>query len=341
MKNNVTIQDLADSLGMSRNTVSKALNGKHVPLKTRNAVISAAIEMGYKGYKLAANSETTSLVQKHIIILSSRLLMNMNYYILVLRGIEEALIDHDIELSQFNITNPSSFSKFKHYVSNNKVDGIICIEFLDPTYVSEIVELCIPLVFVDFPVCHMPMNGHYDIVLPESKNAVMHLCLQLIQNENCKTFGFVGDYQHCLSFYERYSGMREALFLTGLSNNPQYSILYSDSKSYSAEVLQEAILALPSLPDCFIAANDTIAINLMKALKSLKIHVPKEIKVIGFDNIMDAKTANPPLTTFNVNKRELGRHTISVILDRIANPSQANYTIYISSKLIIRGSTLC
>ena len=49
MKNNVTIQDIAGALGMSRNTVSKALNGKHVPVKTRNAVISAAVVMGYKG----------------------------------------------------------------------------------------------------------------------------------------------------------------------------------------------------------------------------------------------------------------------------------------------------
>ncbi|MFV0343369.1 MAG: LacI family DNA-binding transcriptional regulator [Anaerocolumna sp.] len=339
MKNNVTIQDLANALGMSRNTVSKALNGKHVPMKTRNAVINGAIEMGYKGYKLVANSGRTSLISKRIVILSSRLLMNMNYYILVLRGIEEALIDHDIELSQFNITNSGSFTKFKHYLANNKVDGIISIEFFDTTFVSEIVESGIPSVFLDFPVCHIPMNGRFDILLPESRNAVMHFCLHLIQNESCKTFGFVGDYQHCLSFYDRYSGMREALFLTGLPNNPQYSILYNDSKSYSVEMLQDAILALPSLPDCFIAANDTIAINLMKVLKILKIHVPKEIKVIGFDNIMAAKTATPPLTTFNVNKRELGKQIISILLDRIANPSQANFTIYISSKLIIRAST--
>ena len=123
MKNTVTIQDLANALGMSRNTVSKALNGKHVPAKTRNAVINVAIEMGYKGYKLAANSEG-SLGQKRFLILSSRLLMNINYYIHVLRGIEESLTDYDIELVQFSITNPASFSKFKRYLSDYKVDSI-------------------------------------------------------------------------------------------------------------------------------------------------------------------------------------------------------------------------
>ena len=51
MKKSVTIQDIANALNLSRNTVSKALNGKHVPIKTRNTVINAAVEMGYKSYK--------------------------------------------------------------------------------------------------------------------------------------------------------------------------------------------------------------------------------------------------------------------------------------------------
>ena len=80
MKNSVTIQDIANALHLSRNTVSKALNGKHVPIKTRNAVINTAIEMGYKGYKIVATVDVTQ-GHKRIILLSSRLLMNIKYYI--------------------------------------------------------------------------------------------------------------------------------------------------------------------------------------------------------------------------------------------------------------------
>ena len=58
MNNSVTIQDIANALGLSRNTVSKALNGKNVPAKTRNAVITAAIEMGYRGYDIVAGALT-------------------------------------------------------------------------------------------------------------------------------------------------------------------------------------------------------------------------------------------------------------------------------------------
>ena len=338
MKNAVTIQDLANALGMSRNTVSKALNGKHVPAKTRNAVINTAIEMGYKGYKLAANSEG-SLGQKRFLILSSRLLMNINYYIHVLRGIEESLTDYDIELVQFSITNPASFSKFKRYLSDYKVDGIICIEFFEPQYISELLELGLALVFLDFPLYTAPLKGRYDIVLPESCDAVKGFCMQLIAEEDCKTFGFVGDFRHCRSFYERFTGMKEALFLSGLPVDLQYSILHDDAMPYEPQQLAEAISQLPALPDCFIAANDSIALNILSALKSLKIHVPKDVKVVGFDNIAEAKYSTPPLTSVNVNKNALGKRIISILLDRINNPTQANQIIYIASKLISRSTT--
>ena len=338
MKKTVTIQDIADTLRMSRNTVSKALNGKHVPVKTRNAVISAAIEMGYKGYKLAATSEN-AIGHKRYVILSTRLLMNITFFIAVLRGIEESLMDYDIDLVQFSITNPKSFAKFKRYLADAKVDGIICMEFFEPDYITELVEQGIPLVFFDFPLLDSSPRGGYDIILPESEVAVKHYCMRLIREEGCKTFGFVGDYRHCRSFYERFVGMREALFLSGLPVDLQYSIVEDDSIGYTTERLSKILDQLPGLPECFVAANDSIAINLMAALKSKKIHIPKDVKVVGFDNSPKAKSLNPPLTSFNVDKVALGKKIIALLQDRVANPSQANQVIHVASKVIVRSST--
>lgn len=338
MKKNVTIEDIANALNMSRNTVSKALNGKHVPPKTRNAVINAAIEMGYKGYKLAAASESP-LGQKRFLILSSRLLMNINYYIFVLRGIEEDLMNYDIDLVQFSITSPTSFLKLKHYLSDSKVDGIICIEFFEPPYIAELLELGLAMVFLDFPLCHSTLRGKYDVILPESQDTIKNFCMQLIAQENCHTFGFVGDYLHCRSFYERFTGMREALFLSGLPVDLRYSILNDDSIPYSPTVLADAVGRLPAIPDCFIAANDTIAINLLAALKSRKVRVPTDTKVIGFDNLAECRHTVPPLTSINVNKAALGKKIISLLLDRIANPLQANQIIHVASGIVVRSST--
>jgi len=338
MKNTVTVQDIADALGMSRNTVSKALNGKHVPVKTRNAVISAAVEMGYKGYKLAAASEG-SLGHRRFVILSTRLLMNITFFISVLKGIEESLMDYDIDLVQFSITNAASFSKFKRYLADAKVDGIICMEFFEPQYIMELMDQGIPLVFFDFPFMDIAPRGSFDIILPESQLTVRHFCTQLIQEAGCKTFGFVGDYRHCMSFYDRFMGMREALFLSGLPQDLRYSILEDDATGYTPEKLAQMLDRLPGLPDCFVAANDSIAINLIAALKSKKIHIPKDVKVVGFDNNPRAKNLNPQLTSFNVDKLSLGKKITSLLQERVANPSQGNQIIYITSKVIVRGST--
>lgn len=338
MKKTVTIQDIADALELSRNTVSKALNGKHVPVKTRNAVISAAIEMGYKGYKLAAASES-SLGHKRFVILSTRLLMNITFFISVLRGIEESLTDYDAELVQFSVTSPASFAKFKRYLADAKVDGIICLEFFEPAYIAELVEQGIPLVFFDFPLYYSALRGSYDIVLPESQEGVRNFCMQLIRDENCKSFGFVGDYRHCRSFYERFVGMKEALFLSGLPVDLKHSILADDSMPYTPEKLAQALDQLPDLPDCFVAANDSIAINLIAALKARKVHIPRDVKVVGFDNSPKAKQVTPLLTSFNVDKISLGRKLTGLLLDRVNEPAQSNQTIHIASKVIIRAST--
>lgn len=243
-------------------------------MKTRNAVISAAIEMGYKGYKLAATSEN-AIGHKRYVILSTRLLMNITFFISVLKGIEDALMDYDIDLVQFSITNPASFTKFKRYLADAKVDGIICMEFFEPDYITQLLEQGIPLVFFDFPLQMTSLRGSFDIILPESETAVRNFCLELIREEGCKTFGFVGDYRHCRSFYERFVGMREALFLAGLPVDLRYSILEDDSTGYTPEKLAQILDQLPELPDCFVTAIDSIAINLIAALKSKKYTSPR------------------------------------------------------------------
>ncbi len=338
MKNSVTIQDIANALQLSRNTVSKALNGQHVPAKTRNTVINAAIEMGYKGYRLAASADV-SAGEKRLMLLSSRMLMNIRYYVNVLRGIQEDLDNYDIELMQHNITSHASFSKLIGYLTNHKVDGIICIELFEPEYIETLLTLGQPLIFLDFPLLTSSPRGRYDIILPESQETVKNFCMQFILENRCQTFGFVGDHLHCRSFYERFTGMREALFLSGLPVDLRYSILNDDSIPWDPQGIERALGRLEGLPDCFVAANDTIAISLMAALKSRKIRVPRDVRVIGFDNIAESRNTTPPLSTFNVNKLALGKTITNVLLQRIAHPQQANQTIYVSSEAILRGTT--
>ncbi len=191
---------------------------------------------------------------------------------------------------------------------------------------------------MDFPLTDTALKGKYDIILPESMETIKSFCIQLIKTENCRSFGFVGDYMHCRSFYERFVGMRDALFLSGLPMDLQYSIAYNDSEPYDVPALKNAVGYLERLPDCFVAANDAIAVNLLQALTDLGINVPQEIKIIGYDNIPVSKKTTPPLTSVNVNKMAIGRKIVSLLFERLTNPSLVYQTVYLASKVIVRST---
>ncbi len=336
----ITIQDIADALKLSRNTVSKALNGQYVPPKTRNLVLNAAIEMGYKSYRSVASTDTAR-VHKRIALVTSRFLMNISYYIFVMRGIEAALEDKDIELLQFMVSNDNSFRKLTTYLEESGIDGIVCIELFRSNYLSALIELGYPVVSLDSPVTLSVATGRYDLILPGSFEFVRNCCRDLIREKDCKTFGYIGDPMHCRSFYERFVGMREALFLENLPYSPEYGILSDDASFQYANpyalynVLSECI----ELPDCFVCANDAIALALIEALKKINIKIPKTVKVIGFDNIPESKNSDPALTTFNVDKVGLGKRLLSILLERIDHPKDKNRLIYIESRLIVRQTT--
>ena len=335
----ITIQDIADSLGLSRNTVSKALNGQYVPPRTREQVLNAAIELGYKSYRAVASSDAEN-PHHRIVLITSKMLMTMTFFIHVVRGIESALMEKEnVELLQFTATKTSFFNRLVDYLNENKVDGIICMELFQADYVPKLIELGYPIVFFDFPI-YVSSSGNYDIVLPESFSPVKNYCLSLIGNRDCKTFGFVGDYTHCTSFYERFLAMREAVFLAGLEYDPAHSVIEKDSFPYgNAAELAKMFAKMPTLPDCFVAANDTLAIDVIEALKILHKKVPRDVLVVGFDNLAEAKSYDPQITTFNVDKTGLGRKLLSVLLDRIGHQRQKTQTIYLQSKLIIRQTT--
>lgn len=336
---NVTILDLANHLGMSRNTVSKALNGKHVPDKTKEQVLEAAIKLGYKGHDLSAKFKK-DFKNRKILLISSRMLMDINFFIFFMRGIEYELKNNSIELLQYTMSNPSSYNSIDAYIDRFQVDGIICLESFDRCTLEKIISLNLPTIFMDFIVNSISHENKYDIILMESFEVIRDVCSEMIHNKNCRHFGFVGDYLHCRSFYDRFLGMREALFLNNLEYNHKLSICESDFFSYgnSKEILKK-IEKFPSLPDCFVCANDFIAISLMSALSELKVDIPGTVKIIGFDNITETRALNPSLSTVNVNKKHLGQKAVTTLLERIFDPSQKKRIIYIESRFIERETT--
>ena len=334
----VTIQDIAEKLNLSRNTVSKALNNTGIISdSTRNTVIQTAIKMGYK---TNINIEDTIDIKSpecinEIAIFTSNLPSGSHFGAGFLSGLEKKLRNYEIKLSIYiiresdlhNLELPSNFDA-------KSIDGIICIEMFDEKYSNLICNLGIPTLFVDCT----PINGHFelksDILLMENLNSVYNLTTTLINN-NVKNIAFIGDKNHCQSFYERWQGYHFAV----LDNIDLVST--ENIKSYLSNYIWplDELLALPKLPEALICANDFIAISVIKMLKKINISIPEDILVCGFDDSKEATIIEPKLTTIKIPSYEMGDIAADLLLNRIKNPMAPFKTTYIKTSLKYRDST--
>ncbi|NRT73229.1 LacI family DNA-binding transcriptional regulator [Clostridium beijerinckii] len=340
----ITVQDIADELGISRNTVSKALNNTGTLAEaTKSKIIQKAIEMGYKQFAYVNNVSSispNSSLNKEIALLTSSMPNSSHFGSHLLSGFEEKMSTLGYRLSMYvvrdNELNSSSLpSNFKPEL----VDGIICIEMFDKNYSELICGLDIPTLFIDSPSTHNSKPVNADILLMENFHSTYNIIKTLINN-NKTNIGFVGDIYHCESFYERWKGYCSALLDSKLSFDVNNSIIENDKEPYSdPEWLGNKIMNLSVLPQALVCANDFIAINVIRALKHKNIYVPDDILICGFDDSMESKIIEPHLTTVSIPSYEMGDIAADLLLSRIDNPSIPFRTIHVRTSPKFREST--
>lgn len=340
MKKAVTILDIANQLGISRNTVSKALNGGYVPEKTKKLVLDKAIELNYKSMSENMNG-VVKKTNYRLLLLSGKPLNNINFFIPIIKGIENYCFDNNFELIQYIYNKGvSSFDSFKSYIKGLNVSGIIAIETFEKEFIDNLIDLAIPISFIDFCAHRSSHSGNYDIVETSNREPIYQITRFLHKKYNINSFSFVGDYTHCLSFQNRYVGMLQALLLSNLPHKKTDDILKSDNFDYgNPDTLANEIQNLNKIPQCFICCNDFIARSICNALDKLNLKIPEDVLVVGYDDANDSTICHPTITTIGMNKEFLGAEAVRNLIYRIENPNIPSREISIDSLIIHREST--
>lgn len=339
MKQSISMQDIADALGLSRNTVSKAFNNQHLPEQTKQKVLNKAIEMGYKNLDVVSRRETV-LHHKNILILTINDIQNLNFFLSVLRGIDSIVAKYNLNLLQYQFDSLEKVRAFHSYVERHKISGILCLETFNRRYIRDILALDIPVVFLDTSVDGIGHQGNYDIVLMENRASVRKVCNHVFQSTHITRAGFVGDKDHCLSFYERFVGFQEALIDNDMPFSPTQCIMEPDEFPYGdRHQLARLLKKMERIPHVFFCANDFLAISVINALELIGLRVPQDVQVIGYDNTIDARTYQIPLTTVDVDKEVLGTESIAALLNRIKYREERNRLIHLKTEPIYRDST--
>ena len=317
----ITMQDIADACGLSRNTVSKVFNGRgSVPRTTRDLVLQKARELGY-GTPVDEVQEQP-VPAGNIALLTRSIPSQLHFGSAFKSAFTDQISRAGYTLKMYEIS-PEELKARRlppHFVPEQTA-GIVGIELFDKDYINMICHLGIPVVMADGPADAGITLMECDYVTMENLAAIMIVIKRLI-DAGARKIGFVGDYRHCCSFRERYLGFRDSLRKYGLRFDEEICIRDPDSSPYDdPDWLLSRIDRMPSLPDAFVCANDYLAFHLLRALKKRKIAVPEEVMVTGFDGADQSAFSDPPLTTVRICSAEIGRIAADVLLFRIADPS--------------------
>lgn len=358
MAERVTIQDIADALGLSRNTVSKAINNTGILADaTREKILKKAIDMGYKQFSYMTiadlsnrrpepeprSNPISASMPMEIALFSIGYIGNSHFSSAMLDNFQRELsqLGYSFTVHRVSREDVNALRLPSHY-NKEKTAGIICVEMFDRTYSDMLCSLGTPILFVDSPVVGMGDTLQADCLYMENKSNI-HSFVREMVSRGKKRIGFIGEYMHCQSFFERYMGYREALSLLGLPCPEEYSITDNIENGMGGEIYQEflanRIESMQSLPDIFICANDFVALDLLQALKKLGLTVPKDVWLCGFDDSPESKVITPSLTTIHIHSRIMGFSAVYLLMSRIKEPSLKYRMMHTETTLIYREST--
>ncbi len=336
----VTMQDIADACGLSRNTVSKVFNGRGaVPPATRTLILQKADELGY-GLPAAEKPAASRQAGGSIALLTNNMPMDYHFGTYFVTTFTDQICRAGYTLKMFEISAGELQKKQlpPHFIPD-QMAGIVAIELFDTDYLNRICDLGLPTVVIDSPVHSLLHLYPCDFVSMENIASINEVVKRLLAL-GARRIGFVGDKVHCGSFYERWFGYRMALEDAGLKADERLCILAPDASPYNdPDWLIAQMDRMPVLPDAFVCANDYLAIHLMTALKQKGVSIPDQIMVTGFDGTSQSALVEPALTTVKIPSVEIGRMSADILLARIRNPELPFGWTHIRTNPVWRKST--
>ena len=227
----------------------------------------------------------------------------------------------------------------RHYVTR-KVSGVFFapVEFsanrneANRRVVAALDRAHIPIVLLDRCFEPYPKRSKYDLVGIDNRRAGYQATEHLIR-AGAKRIAFFARPNSASTVGARIAGYREALTSQPTHRGGEL-VKFGDASnlSFIRSILKK------DRPDAFLCANDHTAGNLMHTLISLGRRIPKDIRVVGIDDVKYARLLPVPLTTQHQPCHDIGKVALSVMLDRIANPSLPPRDILLGCELIVRQS---
>ena len=326
------IKDVAREAGVSTATVSHVINEtKYVADGTRKKVQDAIEKLDFY-----PNAHARSLAsgRSNIIGLLVSDISNP-FFPELIKSIEAAAFEHGYNVMLFNTNyDAKRAADYVRRLIELKVAGVVLMTAeLEPSLVEELTRKQVRAVFNDIGI----VSEHTSNIILDYgagiDEAVRHLVSLGHQN-----IAHIAGLNRIRSGNIRRDAFVEAM-KRYLPNCPQPLIFEGDFRFESGRMAATEILDLKKLPTAVVVANDMMALGAMQEFKASGLTIPKDISIVGFDDIAFATLAEPPLTTVCSPRVEIGRRAIEALMTTIEHPNQHGVEIRIPTYLITRKST--
>ena len=332
----VSENDIAKALGLSRNTVSKALHGSTiVSHQTRRKVLNKAFEMGYTKLPPDAKTEIGESMlngAKKIAVISKREVSS--FWNRIMFGISDMAEKTDYSFMMHFISDEDEKDLvLPKDIACGNVQGIISLSVFREDYIRKIAETRIPAAFYDTPAKYFS-GIPVDAVLVEGYYSMYSMVTRLLQKGR-KHFAFIGNTSYCRTVSDRWRGFSDALADAGIFPEKELCEVGRDPLwYYNAPQLEEYLQTLCSRVDAVVCANDDIAMEVIRFFSRKGYSLPGDVEVTGFDDKMNLPEGSL-FCTVHVDNEYVGRRLFQMLLERIQNATKNYEFVFLETRLVL------
>jgi LacI family transcriptional regulator len=334
-----TLKQIAETLGISITTVSKALkNYPDVSEKTKQSVLDLANNLQYTPNSFAVNlrmkeSKTIGLIIPEVVHHFFSSVVNgiiaeaeKNGYLVIILQSNESI---ELEKKQVEL------------LINKRVDGIILSlsnESNDDLHLKEIVRREIPLVQFDKIAKLIPSSK----VIINDQKAAFEATEHLI-NKGCKKIAHIRGPVNPQNAIDRFLGYKKALESNNIPFDPKLvytckNVTFEEGKEFAEQIINHH----PDVDGIFVI-TDLVAVGVLAYLNEINVKVPEKIKIIGFSNWFMSQVITPKLSTVDQPSYEMGVQSFKLLLEQMnANKEMISFspkTIELTTSIIERESS--
>ncbi len=333
MKNIPSLIDVARRAKVNISTVSRVINqtGK-IGAETQARVRKVMRELGYKPNRVARRLRTQE-GSTHLLGLIIPNIQNL-FFADLARGVEDVAYKHNFALLLCNYDEDELKERFYlDVMQSESVDGIIIppIHETDPA-VLQVVRNGTPVVCVDRSLS----NGTLDKVEVDNHIGALKAVEHIIARGH-RRIGVIGGPLDSSTGRERLRGYKDAHAQAGITLKSEL-IRFGDFKQTSGQALAHELLSMSDPPTALFVCNGLMMAGALEAIAALGLKIPRQIAIVGFDELTLADVFNPPLTVVRQPAYEVGKCAAELLLKRIEDPKRPASSLKLLPELIVRKS---